>query len=1280
MKKTLTQLLGVFFIGIFCFAFQSNASAQLVGGNVYPINGTENAPTSFQSLKTAVTYLTANGVSGTGQAVLEFQSGYDAASDTAAGTSISIPNITGTSATLGITVRPGAGFTTKISISISGAGSIILNGAKYITFDGRQGGSGATGLTLQNGGVNTTIATSTVQFINDAQFCTLRNLSLTNANTNSASAAGTVLFGTTSGSTGNSNNTITNNVFGPVGGSLTSCSYHIISSGTAGFPNASNTITNNEITNFGFRGMVATTGTGNNWTITGNSIYSSLAGTGTHRAINFLTGSGSGHNISYNFIGGRAASCGGAAYTCAAFFGIDVNFDTLNTSSVQGNVIRNFTNTITATGTAFVGINISGGKINLGTVDGNVIGSQSDTGSIKLHSTTTGAATIFNYGILVGSTAIGTLNIQNNSIGSISINPIGVAASNSFLLRAISNESALLTGSTIISNNKVGGTVANSIKSTGTGRPVAIQGIVSFGSATVNADSVRNFTGATTSGSLVGLAFFDGVTGQTYNSTNNIVHNLSALTNTTSITGQQVTLSVANVVATVGITGNTFTNFTTTGNAAMGGMTLSNGSFSGTGINGSVSNNTISNFTGGAGAAAVVFGIQAATTVTTTMDVTNNTITNLTGATTSITNTSTGSVYGIGWPSAAGGTLNISQNNINTLTCTGAGATHVIGIGVFGGGNVFRNRIYGLTNPNAFSIGTIKGIVMRSTGTMNAINNQITLTGITSDVGVYGIENNSASTQVNAYYNSIYIGGTAQGGATNFSAPIFRNGASVNSIIDARNNILCNVRTGGTGPHCIYINNSTTPATGWDSTGGKNNYNLLIIPAGGSITGVWNGVSMNFAAWKTTTLCDYLSPIAENTAAITNGSQINTNNFFTSAASGNLNINTSNSEAWFSKGLGNPISTVSNDYNGNARSTTVAGGSVCLGSHEFITNAAPPSADASGAPANSTTTTYSFGGRIISSIAWGPGGIVPTSVDLKKYSGATPPSSSGYNTGNGYLDVAVSGGSGYTYDFGWFYDPTCLGTISGDTNIVVAKSENGGLSYSPFLIYGTGASQFERNSGIRYIVVYGLTDFSLFALADIGTPLPVELASFTSSIDKKNVTLNWSTSSESNNTGFDIERKTSTETSWKKIGNVAGAGNSNTIKNYSFEDNNLNTGNYNYRLKQIDNNGNYKYYNLSNEVIIGIPVKFDLSQNYPNPFNPSTKINYDLPFDSKVSIKIFDMTGREVVSLVNQSQTAGYHTVSFNASNLSSGTYFYRINADGGNQSFTKTLKMTLIK
>ena len=128
--------------------------------------------------------------------------------------------------------------------------------------------------------------------------------------------------------------------------------------------------------------------------------------------------------------------------------------------------------------------------------------------------------------------------------------------------------------------------------------------------------------------------------------------------------------------------------------------------------------------------------------------------------------------------------------------------------------------------------------------------------------------------------------------------------------------------------------------------------------------------------------------------------------------------------------------------------------------------------------------------------------------------------------------------------------------------------------------------------------------------------------------------------------------------------------------NYTFEDKKLFTGKYKYRLKQTDYNGNFMYYNLESDVIIGTPDNFDISQNYPNPFNPISKIDYSLPFDSKVMIIIYDILGREMMKLVNQYMHAGYYTATINGSDFASGVYFYRIVAD----KFVKVKKMVLIK
>lgn len=206
------------------------------------------------------------------------------------------------------------------------------------------------------------------------------------------------------------------------------------------------------------------------------------------------------------------------------------------------------------------------------------------------------------------------------------------------------------------------------------------------------------------------------------------------------------------------------------------------------------------------------------------------------------------------------------------------------------------------------------------------------------------------------------------------------------------------------------------------------------------------------------------------------------------------------------------------------------------------------------------------------------------------------------------------------------------------------------------------------------------TDQSTFEISE-DQPLPVELQSFTAAnVNTRNVKLTWITATETNNAGFKIERSESSvqPAEWKEARYMPGKGTITTPTTYTYEDIKLNSGKYKYRLKQMDNNGNFTYYNLSSEIEVGIPKKFNISQNYPNPFNPTTKIDFDLPQDARVKITVYDVLGREMKSLINEFRKAGYHTVTFTASNFSSGTYFYRFETEGGNNVMTK--KMMVVK
>ena len=190
------------------------------------------------------------------------------------------------------------------------------------------------------------------------------------------------------------------------------------------------------------------------------------------------------------------------------------------------------------------------------------------------------------------------------------------------------------------------------------------------------------------------------------------------------------------------------------------------------------------------------------------------------------------------------------------------------------------------------------------------------------------------------------------------------------------------------------------------------------------------------------------------------------------------------------------------------------------------------------------------------------------------------------------------------------------------------------------------------------------------------TSLPVELSSFSAFIQGNAVNLKWQTKTETNNYGFEILRAAQNDnTNWIKIGFVNGSGNSNSPKDYSFTDKSATTGKFFYRLKQIDTDGKYEY-SKEVEVDLGLPKTFTLGQNYPNPFNPATTIMYTVPVESNVQLQVFTIEGVLVKSLLNERQNVGVYRIEFDASNLASGTYIYRLNAGG----FIQTKKMTLTK
>ncbi len=254
-----------------------------------------------------------------------------------------------------------------------------------------------------------------------------------------------------------------------------------------------------------------------------------------------------------------------------------------------------------------------------------------------------------------------------------------------------------------------------------------------------------------------------------------------------------------------------------------------------------------------------------------------------------------------------------------------------------------------------------------------------------------------------------------------------------------------------------------------------------------------------------------------------------------------------------------------------------------------------------------------------------------------------------------------------TYGLCWF-DGTNFG--------IIPQQQIGGLPHAQ--IYDLEVKHIQNG----YELWISCASRGIAVLTVTGSVVPVELVSFTASTNGNNVNLYWSTATEINNSGFSIERKqvfsqqpTVDNEEWIELAFVNGNGTTTETKSYSFVDNNLTSGKYLYRLKQIDFDGTFEYSN-DVEAIINVPDKFELSQNYPNPFNPSTKIKYQIATSNPVNLKIYDVLGNEVATLVNEVQPAGNYEVTFDASLLSSGTYFYKLQAG----SLVETKKMLLLK
>lgn len=264
---------------------------------------------------------------------------------------------------------------------------------------------------------------------------------------------------------------------------------------------------------------------------------------------------------------------------------------------------------------------------------------------------------------------------------------------------------------------------------------------------------------------------------------------------------------------------------------------------------------------------------------------------------------------------------------------------------------------------------------------------------------------------------------------------------------------------------------------------------------------------------------------------------------------------------------------------------------------------------------------------------------------------------------------------------------------SNETGFVVERRLGDTTSVNPFEVIDTTAADAEDyiDYNVEPLTTYtyrlyaynsnGTSPYSNIAQAT--TPVPVELTSFTAKVGDNSVELNWTTATEINNSGFEIQKKAADK--WEKVTFIKGKGTTTEKSNYSFTEDfkyQSVTGVIVYRLKQVDLNGAFSYSNQLNVTVDFTPKDYTLYQNYPNPFNPSTKIKFALPFDSRVKISVYNILGELIDVILDEVRSTGYHDIPWNGVNMSSGMYIYTIQAKSvdGKKDFSSVKKMMLIK
>ncbi|HPO54648.1 MAG TPA: hypothetical protein PKY46_01480 [Ignavibacteriaceae bacterium] len=526
--------------------------------------------------------------------------------------------------------------------------------------------------------------------------------------------------------------------------------------------------------------------------------------------------------------------------------------------------------------------------------------------------------------------------------------------------------------------------------------------------------------------------------------------------------------------------------------------------------------------------------------------------------------------------------------------------------------------------------------------------------------------------------NSVHLEGTTHASNSSGSSCIKNSYGDGTFNLSSINNILYNGRTGGTGGHYAFSNNqSPTRATV------VQNNNLYVSPDAQKFAKD-GSVDYSFSSWKSGSWANYMG--LDRFSMFSTSGGLAPGSLWYDPAGLDYGPNTNSPYSWVLNGQGQPTSYVPKDINGHNRSTSVLTGATDIGTNEFQLTVDPPDIPGSPSPTPGGITLFNWYNKLVADVTWGTDGTLPVTAALMDYAGTNPPNATSGNPNaqyrNEYSLVKLYGGSGYTFALRQYLDPSKQGKITNAYNQKLASwtgSEWGVYTSTAFNpSYGYLRTNYIHGPSSEANATY------LFAVTSSDNPLPVELSLFSAVAHERDAELRWTTITEFNSGYFEIERHNSAGV-WVPVARMNAAGMSNSIKEYSYWDKRLNTGKFTYRLKCLDNNGEFSYSDLV-EVEIDKPATFALMQNYPNPFNPETKIEFNLPAKALIRLELYNITGELIYIIRDNIFEPGFHSVLLNTNNVSrglaTGVYFYRMIALDENRKlvFMSVKKLLYLK